>query len=138
LSAIASIFGLNTSTLMAGNCLTDSLIFAGQTLRVPSQYVPPAEPVPVAPQPETSTGGWGGCGSCNTCGYDSSQCVLSPEGQCLWDPATHGCAASPTASIRRRTTPATHNADVGTDAYAGSDAYALIFCGPLIGLIAPT
>lgn len=34
------------------------------------------------------TGQWQSCGSCNTCGYPQNECVTSPEGQCLWDPAT--------------------------------------------------
>jgi len=33
-------------------------------------------------------GRWLGCGSCNTCGHPANECVTSPEGACLWDPAT--------------------------------------------------
>jgi len=33
-------------------------------------------------------GRWLGCGSCNTCGHPTNECVTSPEGACLWDPAT--------------------------------------------------
>ena len=29
----------------------------------------------------------GGCGSCDTCGHPG-ECVTSPDGACLWDPAT--------------------------------------------------
>ncbi|GAB4573332.1 MAG: hypothetical protein Kow0077_15390 [Anaerolineae bacterium] len=46
-----------------------------------------APPVIVQITP-TPPGQWGGCGSCNTCGHDPSECVLSPDGQCLWDPRT--------------------------------------------------
>lgn len=48
----------------------------------------PAGPVPT-PAPAATLGVWGGCGSCTYCGpYPASECVLSPEGACLWDPAT--------------------------------------------------
>ena len=51
--------------------------------------VPPSEPPPIIiPQPQPTPGTWGPCGSCSTCGYDASECVLSPTGECLWDPAT--------------------------------------------------
>lgn len=36
----------------------------------------------------TGDGGWGACGSCDSCGYNSAECVTSPEGQCLWDPTS--------------------------------------------------
>ncbi len=51
-------------------------------------------PVRRVPQPpaEPASSGWGACGSCTTCGYESYECVLSPAGECLWDPAT--CAGS--------------------------------------------
>lgn len=38
----------------------------------------------------TSTAGPGiflGCRSCTTCGYSSDQCITTPDGQCVWDPA---------------------------------------------------
>ena len=59
LSAIAVIFNLDTATLMAGNCLSDTLILSGQNLRVPFHYVPPPptptpEPTPIPPTPDTS------------------------------------------------------------------------------------
>lgn len=51
--------------------------------------VPPSEPPPIIiPQPGTTPGSWGPCGSCDTCGYDPSECVLSPTGECVWDPTT--------------------------------------------------
>ncbi len=55
---------------------------------------PPSGPTPILPQGITpgsdwQPGQWGGCGSCNTCGHDG-ECVLSPEGACLWDPGTCG------------------------------------------------
>ncbi len=51
--------------------------------------VPVAEtpPVIVRITPTPRNGDWGPCGSCNTCGHPASECVLSPSGQCLWDPA---------------------------------------------------
>lgn len=54
---------------------------------VPQGDVPPVVPDDGAPGPG---GGWGPCGSCDTCGHPG-ECVTSPEGECLWDPAT--CAA---------------------------------------------
>jgi Tol biopolymer transport system component len=51
-----------------------------------------APPVVISTVPQ-NPGGWGQCGSCTTCGYAASECVLSPEGQCLWDPST--CAYVP-------------------------------------------
>ncbi len=64
------------------------------------QQVPPADPspviagepvppiIPAVPTPtSTPPSGWGACGSCDTCGYPG-ECVTSPDGQCLWDPAT--------------------------------------------------
>jgi hypothetical protein len=47
--------------------------------------VPPLVSQPTPPPP----GQWGGCGSCTTCEHPS-ECVLSPEGMCLWDPSTCG------------------------------------------------
>ena len=35
--------------------------------------------------PTGGTGTWGGCGSCSSCGYTSSECVLNPNGDCVWD-----------------------------------------------------
>ena len=47
---------------------------------------------PPPPPPSTPPPGWQGCGSCNTCGHPG-ECVTSPEGVCLWDPAS--CSTSP-------------------------------------------
>ncbi len=53
--------------------------------------VPPGDVPPVIPaEPDVPPGSWGPCGSCDTCGHPASECVLSPEGVCLWDPATCG------------------------------------------------
>ena len=41
-------------------------------------------PVPEPGESADSSGGWGTCGSCDSCGHDG-ECVLSPEGVCLWD-----------------------------------------------------
>ncbi len=72
------------------------------TLFAPPVQVPPVQPptggqgsgsdptateVPTEPPPA----GWGDCGSCDYCGpYAQEECVRSPEGACLWDPATCG------------------------------------------------
>ena len=69
----------------------------GDCDHVPQGDVPPVVPVePEVPPGEPGRppgGGWGPCGSCDTCGHPASECVTSPEGACLWDPAT--CAAPP-------------------------------------------
>ncbi len=62
----------------------------GECGQVPPGDVPPVVPV----EPEVPPGAWGPCGSCDTCGHPASECVTSPEGACLWDPAT--CVAPPT------------------------------------------
>jgi hypothetical protein len=56
--------------------------------------VPQAEIPPVIPEePGGPSQGWGPCGSCDSCGHPASECVTSPEGLCLWDPAT--CLGGP-------------------------------------------
>ncbi len=61
--------------------------------------VPPGEvPVPEPGQPEQpgqpgGPGQWLPCGSCDTCGHPANECVTSPTGECLWDPAT--CVQQP-------------------------------------------
>jgi hypothetical protein len=57
--------------------------------------VPVATPPPLIPGvTPTPPGQWGSCGSCQTCGHATTECVISPDGQCLWDP--HTCAPPPT------------------------------------------
>ncbi|MCZ7541519.1 MAG: hypothetical protein M5U29_16725 [Anaerolineae bacterium] len=72
----------------------------GDCDNVPQGEVPPdipAEPwepeEPQEPGEPGEPGQWLPCGSCNTCGHPASECVTSPEGLCLWDPAT--CAPAP-------------------------------------------
>jgi len=55
--------------------------------------VPPGDVPPIIPEGDIPPGGWLPCGSCDTCGHPASECVTSPEGACLWDPAT--CAPPP-------------------------------------------
>jgi hypothetical protein len=45
---------------------------------------------PTATQPALSFEGWGDCSSCESCGHPN-ECVLAPDGQCLWNPGA--CAA---------------------------------------------
>lgn len=55
---------------------------------------PPAQPPPPPPPPgDDGPGGWLGCGSCDTCGHPAEECVTTPDGQCVWDPAT--CVVAP-------------------------------------------
>lgn len=65
----------------------------GDCTQVPPGEVPPEIPAepwqPGEPQePGGPPGQWLPCGSCNTCGHPANECVTSPEGACLWDPAT--------------------------------------------------
>ncbi len=77
---------------------------AGDCDGVPEVAAPPV--IPAAPQGGSQgTGGdsggtagsraWGACGSCADCGADPSQCVLSSDGQCLWDAARCGGVSAP-------------------------------------------
>jgi hypothetical protein len=71
-----------------------SPVIAGEPVSPP---IIPGGPTPTPPPPGT----WGVCGSCDTCGYPG-ECVISPEGVCLWDPTTCGgggptCATLTTA-----------------------------------------
>jgi hypothetical protein len=45
------------------------------------------------PTPTPAPGGWGSCGSCSGCGGPQSECVLDPDGYCVWDSA--GCGPPP-------------------------------------------
>jgi len=68
----------------------------GDCDNVPPGEVPPEEPwepgEPEEPEEPGGPGQWLPCGSCDTCGHPASECVTSPEGACLWDPAT--CASA--------------------------------------------
>ncbi len=67
---------------------------AGACDGVPNVAAPPIVLPPNATQePGDVPGAWGACGSCADCGADPSQCVLSSDGQCLWDAARCGGAA---------------------------------------------
>lgn len=76
---VLSLWVLSTEVEAVGDCT-----------QVPPGDVPPVVPVePGEPQePQVPPGTWGPCGSCDTCGHPASECVTSPEGACLWDPAT--------------------------------------------------
>lgn len=53
--------------------------------------IPQGDIPPIIPDPDGGDdvpGSWLPCGSCDTCGHPASECVTSPEGVCLWDPAT--------------------------------------------------
>jgi hypothetical protein len=56
--------------------------------------VPQAEGPGLIPVEPEQPGTWGECGSCVTCGHPG-ECVLSPDGECLWDPATCGSQEPP-------------------------------------------
>lgn len=60
-------------------------------LHLDAHIVATAATPPAAPGDSTSPDGapgegWGACGSCDSCGYPAEQCVLSPDGACIWDP----------------------------------------------------
>lgn len=63
----------------------------GDCFQIPQGDIPPVIPDPG--DNDGVPGMWLPCGSCDTCGHPASECVTSPEGLCLWDPAT--CTASP-------------------------------------------
>lgn len=66
----------------------------GNCDQVPPGEVPVPEPgQPGQPGQPGGPGQWLPCGSCDTCGHPANECVTSPEGQCLWDPAT--CVQQP-------------------------------------------
>lgn len=60
------------------------VIAIGDCNQVPQADIPDIVPIPEEPPP----GSWLPCGSCDTCGHPANECVTSPEGVCLWDPAT--------------------------------------------------
>lgn len=50
-----------------------------------------APPLPAAgPTPVWQAGQWGPCGSCDSCGHPANECMLNPDGQCVWNPTTCG------------------------------------------------
>jgi hypothetical protein len=71
-----------------------------EVVRLPDRYEPPVadlrpgedDPRPVSdPRPaddptDPRPGEWGACGSCDSCNGPRGQCVLSPDGRCVWDP----------------------------------------------------
>lgn len=57
----------------------------GNCLSVPSADAPPV--VPGGQTQANSSGEWGECGSCDSCLGPDSQCVTTPDGQCVWDAA---------------------------------------------------
>ncbi len=85
-------YELDKTELPGGNEVISMWVLASQVQAsgacgaVPSATPPPL--IPGTPIPQT-TPGWGPCGSCETCGHPG-ECVTSPAGECLWDPATCG------------------------------------------------
>lgn len=63
--------------------------------------------------------GWQACGSCDTCGHPSSECVTSPEGACLWDPATCNIPAAPSITMNA----SSYNCQVGGGPVIASGNY---------------
>ena len=58
----------------------------GDCADIPQGEIPDVIPFP---DDEGEPGGsWLPCGSCDTCGHPAAECVTSPAGLCLWDPAT--------------------------------------------------
>jgi hypothetical protein len=79
----------------AGACNLVQAVDAPPVVQPPpddSGQTPPATDEPTDEPSEPGT--WGDCGSCDSCGHPSDECILSPDGQCVWDPAQ--CA--PTSS----------------------------------------
>ncbi len=57
----------------------------GECTNIPNVEIPPVIP---GGEEDVPPGTWGPCGSCDTCGFIASECVTSPDGACIWDPAT--------------------------------------------------
>lgn len=90
-AAVDSIWVRQDAVIAQGGCAAMPVVAAP----------PPVDEAPPAPAPAEQPGEpgalWGLCGSCDTCGYPAEECVLSPEGECLWDPGT--CRYNP-ANVR--------------------------------------
>ena len=87
-------YELDKTQLPGGNEVNGMWVLAsdvqasGACGSVPIATPPPLIPGTPIPQ-STPPGNWGPCGSCETCGHPG-ECVTSPTGECLWDPATCG------------------------------------------------
>lgn len=75
--------------------LADDVLARGDCHQVPATMtsplvlaIPPRQATTPATGSAPGAGSWGACGSCATCGYRENECLLSPTGECLWDPAT--------------------------------------------------
>lgn len=82
-----------------------------------------ARPVPTAvpegdDEAAEAAGGWGACGSCDSCGH-TGECVLSPEGTCVWDARQCG-AASDTAGAGSSSADWNDAGGDGGDPFCGS------------------
>ncbi|HEX3052307.1 MAG TPA: SH3 domain-containing protein, partial [Aggregatilineaceae bacterium] len=57
---------------------------------------PPPPTIPDTTTAEPETGTWGACGSCDYCGeYPAIECMTSPDGSCVWNPAVCRKSAGP-------------------------------------------
>lgn len=75
---IDSLWIAQADVLMYGGCGRVGFVDAPPVL-----YGEPSGPASTP----TGSGLWGVCGSCDSCGpYPVGECVLSPEGACIWDP----------------------------------------------------
>lgn len=55
---------------------------------------PPPVVEEVTPDPNiVPLGEWGACGSCATCGFYPEQCMVAPDGTCVWNPGS--CERTP-------------------------------------------
>jgi hypothetical protein len=61
--------------------MASDVVASGDCDEVPQGEIPPIVP-------DDDPGEWLPCGSCDTCGHPANECVTSPTGECLWDPAT--------------------------------------------------
>jgi TolB protein len=65
---------------------SDYVAETGDCAAVARVDAPPV--IPGGGPANTVPGTWGACGSCSTCGYVANECILAPDGACVWDPST--------------------------------------------------
>lgn len=88
LAGVEQAWVAQAEVMATGACASVSMVDAPPVVRPPRDDSGQDSPATEEPTDESSpSGSWGACGSCDSCGHPSNECLLSPDGQCLWDPA---------------------------------------------------